>query len=248
MTTTLSTEALYQKNSESFLGSKANSLFDVHDSIWTYNCPCPSPQHNKKNKHHICRFKQSAATSIISDDPTSHILSEEFNALACFFSQRSSVAAAATTVSTPIAVDDTNITIHIEEEPYTTYSHFMDFMAERELVVRSRQCYHTGNCHTYMCTFGHSVSEMIDVFKDERVKWFYKEAVIKSHTYAPHTKEMSVTSVKKMRCPSTNCAREQPDITVRLMLYTGYDNYLIYPYITVKCNTCRRLINAPVYK
>ena len=244
MTTT--TDAFYQKNCESFLYSNANSLFSVRDSIWTYNCPCPSPQHY--NENHVCRFKRSAAESITLDSKTSRILRDEYDALALFFSQRPSnlhlstttteatVVAAATTATTP------------EEAPYTKYGHFMDFMEEKGFVVRSRQCYHANTCRTQGCTFGHSVEEMISVFREEQVRWFYSEAVIKSQTYAPHTKEMAVTSTKKMRCPAISCMRQEPDITTRLMLYTGYDSYLIYPYITIKCNICRRLINAPIYK
>lgn len=247
MTTILSVEALYQMHSESFLGCKGNSLFSVHDSIWTYNCPCPSPQHNNKGERHVCRFKQSAAASSIRDATTSRVLKEEFSALALLFSQRTSALAPilpppTTTTPPPEPIPSA------EEERYTKYSHFMDFMEDKGMVVRSRQCYHADNCHTYRCTFGHSVAEMIEVFKDKQVQWFYKEAVIKSQTYAPHTKEMSVTSLKKMCCPSANCARGEPDLTARLMLYTGYDNYLIYPYVTIKCNVCRRLINAPIYK
>lgn len=243
MTTT--TETFYQKNCESFLYSSANSLFTERDSIWTYNCPCPSPRH-RDDIRHICRFKEQAASSVIYDQSVDQLLQEEFESLASSFSQRS---LSVMVVSPPEIVAETTTVVDPPPPQYTKYSEFMDFMALNQIVVRARQCYYTDGCHTKGCTFGHSIEEMADLFKDQRVCQFYKEASLKKTAYMPSSKkEMTLNPLPKSKCSSVKCKDSDTTLSLRLILYTGYDTYLIAPYITLKCPNCLRIHNVPIYK
>jgi len=240
------TETFYQKNCESFLYSSANSLFTERDSIWTYNCPCPSPRHRHDTRH-ICRFKEQAASSVIYDQSVDQLLQEEFESLASSFSQRS----LSVVVSPPPIVSETTVVVVVDPPPpqYTTYCEFMDFMALNQIVVRARQCYYTDGCYTKDCTFGHSIEEMTELFKDERVCQFYKEASLKKTAYMPSSKkEMTLNPLPKSKCSSVKCKDSDSTLSLRLILYTGYDTYLIAPYITLKCPNCLRITNVPIYK
>lgn len=237
---TTATETFYQKNCESFLYSSANSLFTDRDSIWTYNCPCPSPRHRTDSRH-ICRFKEHAASSVISDHSVNHLLQEEFESLVSSFRQR----------SVPVIVSSSSSATVVATEPkYTTYAEFMDLMAEEQMVVRARQCYYVDGCHTKDCTFGHSIEEMVDLFKDRRVSQFYREATLKRTVYMLSTKntEMTLNTMPKPTCPYGKCKKNDTPLTLRLILYTGYDSYLITPYMMLKCPNCLRTQNVPIYK
>ena len=243
------TETFYQKNCESFLYSSANSLFTERDSIWTYNCPCPSPRH-RNDIRHICRFKEQAASSVIYDQSVDQLLQEEFESLASSFSQRS----LSVVVSPPPVVAETTVVV-VTDPQYTTYSAFMDFMALNQIVVRARQCHYTDGCYTKDCTFGHSIEEMTELFKDQRVCQFYREASLKKTAYMPSSssssskKEMTRNPLPKSKCSSIKCKDSGgTTLSLRLIMYTGYDTYLIAPYITLKCPNCLRIHNAPIYK
>lgn len=233
------TEIFYQKSCESFLYGSGNSLFTAKDSIWTYNCPCPSSRHGDDTRH-ICRFKEEAASSIICSQSVNQLLQEEFDRLSHLFSRQPPTERVIVVVEEekPIAVK------------YTTYSEFMDFMAEKEIVVRTRQCYYTDGCHTKDCTFGHSIEEMVDLFKDERVCQFYREATLKKTLYTPtnKNKEMTHSDLPKAKCRATKCIKSDTTLNLRLILYTGYDSYLIAPYLSLKCPNCLRTQNMPIYK
>lgn len=215
------------KAEEMSLLSVNNSLFQQTDSIWTFNCPCPTRP--EQHKRHVCRFKSVPATATEEGLLFTLNLKKQYNVLNDFFyAQRRREP---TRIETAQPIETTMIEFH-------RFLHANKLM----WILRERQCFKGSLCHNSFCEFAHSLGDMLAVFRDERVRRFYKETVyITDSTYKPHTTIMEVNTPDKF----THCG--DSDVIAKLVYHRSAGTLLLYPYIVIQCNHCQRVTNTAVY-
>ena len=196
-----------------------NSLFDVKDSIWTFNCPCPSPP--EEHSRHVCRFKHSPAAS--------H-LSYQFDALYQFF------------YVTPRRCLSSSVTTEIDTCITATTTELETLLEQNSLQLMTTQCFHRNHCHNENCRFAHSIEDLLCVFREKQVRHFYSQlAHIKDQSYRPHTVTLDLNDYSKFtHCPGAY-------VETKLVYHTG-DTLLVYPYIVMRCEQCNRITNTAVYR
>lgn len=133
-----------------------NSIFSHHESIWTYNCPCPLQ--SGCSTRHVCRFKQhTAATTMLGkDEVIAARLTKEYQDLVQLFKQQKDV---------PVLLG-------------TQYSEFKRFREKLGIHIRHKLCRYASFCNLESCVFAHSIGDMIEPFEDARICTFYKNANI----------------------------------------------------------------------
>jgi len=204
-----------------------NSIFSTQESIWTYNCPCPTGSLClKKNKQHVCRFKHFTAGKTHEDLEMAKKLADQFQELLILF-------------NTPRKPMESNV-------PYTTYAELRELRDKIGVKMRTKLCRHSSTCFNDHCVFAHSVYEMIRVFDEPRIRHFYKNvANIRSQVYKPQnyaTQDQSLIGCQETcECSVNRCL-------VQLRLYDSTNEELIYPYFLINCNACKRVANVAVYK
>jgi len=207
-----------------------SSLFTGRDSIWTFNCPCPSGEACHK-KRHVCCFKpNNAGHQLDKNSRTAKKLAEEFQELVTLFTKQRALPSPAPVVSIR----------------YSTYGDFRELRDKLALKMRHKLCRHSTSCFTENCVFAHSVYEMIEVFDDERVRHFYKNvAKIRSKAYKPVS--YRIQDEDRIYCSATSECRAER-MLIQIQLYDQSSEELLYPYCVVRCNTCKRVANIGVYK
>jgi hypothetical protein len=224
-----------------------NSLFRKGDSIWTYNCPCPSGSSGCLTKH-VCRFKhKDAGSSLQADSVLARKLAADFQQLLEAFSQRRPVENKA---YRPVQTVEEEEEEEKEENqdvssPYTTYTQFRELREGMKLSLKHKLCRHRHGCNMRdECIFAHTVDEILEPFAYERVRQFYQyEAVIREAAYKPTSYRLQ--NAANVRCPGLCC---KPDhASIQLRLYQPISTYLYYPYLIVRCGNCKRVTNLPVY-
>ena len=211
------------------------SIFDARESIWTYNCPCPSLS---KHASHVCRFKRTPANPLVASDLDAQArLDNQFNTLrSLFYLPRKREEEV---VATPPPQQEYKVT------PTTKRAVFCTFIVANKMMLRTKQCFRSHRCRTIDCQYAHSLDEMLAPFRDARTRQFFIEtAVIKDRSYAPHNKEITVNENAAFVCCSAHCRHTQMSMQ---MVYHTDSTFLQYPYIIIECGDCKRVSNVPVY-
>lgn len=212
-----------------------NSIFGANESIWTYNCPCPSGTGCLTK--HVCRFKhENAGSNLKLDTLISKLLADEFQQLLTIFNRR---------YETPKTVAEKDDEVENQSQ-YTNYCKFRELRDSLKLSIKHKMCRHRQGCHSKQeCVFAHSVYEMLQPFGMPQVKKFYQHEVnIKEAAYKPTTYLLQGSS--NVKCPTLGCKTEQACIQLRL--YQTVSTELYYPYLIIRCGNCKRVTNVPVYR
>lgn len=238
------------------LYTEANSIFGHYESIWTYNCPCPTGPRCQSNQQraHICRFKQSTAGKYtVNDDVLTNKLSNEFEELVKLFSRVS--VSALKTESTPIEMPVKSKEEVVPEATvpvcgptvtgYTKYGTFRDLRERLDIQIRPKLCRHQSNCFRVDCSFAHSIADMGAAFGHSEVRHFYENEVsIRSVRHKPSKYILQV--VKNIACTSsTRCSNAQ--LEVQIHLFDPLTGELVYPYYTILCHHCKKRRHIAVY-
>lgn len=260
---------------QEWVHGEGHSLFGIRRSIWTFECRCakkvswrhnwhycpkaldtPSTSNSMKDYSPPPTYSNTTSNSSISSSSSSSSSDAHEEYLTCSSSKEKEVEdvyETATSVATLTLDQALAVTMILqqlaqeENKKYTDFSEFKRFIETNQLILRSKQCRHGVHCYTKYCTFGHSVMEMVALFADPRIKYYYSEvATVLVREYVPRNpKNLEVATSDKFCC-SPRCHKD--NVSLKIILYDQITHHLVYPYLVLHCTDCRKVTNVPIYQ